>query len=512
MKRLAALFVFFFLALIGAQAQAVSQGDVLRVGVNLRGRSTPSFDGSSNIEFGLSIGTKVEVLQVRPFRNGSAGVKVRILSGPKQGETVWVYQNRKGSYLSKVEDVVVKPVDPIATPPLPKPVPTPVPTPADLPYCPPEITGPVPGSEVKNILNVADRLDGPGFKTQASGSEKLRCQPLEAGQSRVVNLKFYDSPTKASAKYRVARISPSEYEVTINPVFRDLRMAREEDEAFQGRFRKRIQACLNFANRAMIGPNGQKLKLAIAPLGTDEAEVPPVEIGVYSAKGGEVTRNSSLKYKEDIDCPTMVHEMMHLLGLCDEYKEEWMGKKVAPDGTILTPEDGSSKYAYDCRAVGPDESIMSDNFKAFSNLLRYGSWKPFIYTCSCINATNNASCRNLLANWDPSTGECPRGARMTGSRIADVHEVDRVTGATALADGAVEFVKASDRLPLRRSLLHPAHFNAIVHPGCAVNEDFYACSRNAYVDAKGPNGEGCSPVPDSCRGGSKGWIGDLIRP
>jgi hypothetical protein len=59
---------------------------------------------------------------------------------------------------------------------------------------------------------------------------------------------------------------------------------------------------------------------------------------------------------------TTIHETLHLLGLVDEYKEQLEGFIVDWDtGKATRVEEGAEVPAYDCRSLGPDDSIMSDN-------------------------------------------------------------------------------------------------------------------------------------------------------
>jgi hypothetical protein len=70
-------------------------------------------------------------------------------------------------------------------------------------------------------------------------------------------------------------------------------------------------------------------------------------------------RSHSKNYAHDVGCPTIVHEILHLVGLCDEYPGE-------PDGYI-------------CRAVPKQNNVMVDTFQAFNASV------PRRVTCECPN-------------------------------------------------------------------------------------------------------------------------------
>ncbi len=68
-------------------------------------------------------------------------------------------------------------------------------------------------------------------------------------------------------------------------------------------------------------------------------------------------RSNAANYAHDVGCPTIVHEVLHLVGLCDEYPGEG-------DGRI-------------CRSVPKDNNVMSDTFEAFNASV------PRTITCEC---------------------------------------------------------------------------------------------------------------------------------
>ncbi len=59
------------------------------------------------------------------------------------------------------------------------------------------------------------------------------------------------------------------------------------------------------------------------------------------------------------------------------------------------------------------------------------------------------------------------------------------------------------------SLLHPAHFNAIVNPGCiSANRSYDECASRSRFTKRESFGTGCptQTVPPACAGGSMNWL------
>ncbi len=137
-------------------------------------------------------------------------------------------------------------------------------------------------------------------------------------------------------------------------------------------YKNKVQECMKKASSKLLGPNGEKLKIVI--------ESPPAEsaCALESAKtiriGPSNFRSYSSKYKANIDCPTITHEVLHLLGLCDEYEESSSGFYVSVTGEInQTSINVNDKFVsqYDCR-VTVQNSIMSDQYERWNNVFIAG--------------------------------------------------------------------------------------------------------------------------------------------
>ena len=135
-------------------------------------------------------------------------------------------------------------------------------------------------------------------------------------------------------------------------------------------YRAKVRSCINEANTKLLGPNGEKLNITISmPVTTCEKLTSNV-IEIMS----DDHRSNSEQYASDIECPTITHEILHILGLADEYDERDFLAREDPRLKLETEFfqkaiqeveffifGGSLDSAYDCRFVNED-SIMSDHW------------------------------------------------------------------------------------------------------------------------------------------------------
>ena len=233
--------------------------------------------------------------------------------------------------------------------------------------------------------------------------EQNQCYDLRPGEEKRVN-----SGTELNDRsYNVKRGLDGSYSIPL-----DLRFAADDDydgEVEPGRvpeyYMGEVKKCMEEANKKMLGPNGEQLKILI--YGKDERECSgmPIQIQI----GSKDHRSNSKKYGSDIGCPVITHEILHLLGLCDEYVEEQKGFYVNSEtgevksGLLRRREDNKElmsderyefKLAYDCRATierpggASITNIMSDqdlrwfavfDINAYDSLLTPGQFNAILY-------------------------------------------------------------------------------------------------------------------------------------
>lgn len=253
--------------------------------------------------------------------------------------------------------------------------------------------------------------------------EQNQCLELQLGEEKVIH-----SDTGINQSYKVRRDSDGSYSVPLTLKF-------FPDEDYDGPVSKGevsdyymsyVQKCMKKANTKMLGPNGEKLNIVISKASeTDTCSAADTKNILI---GSRDLRSNSGKYKSDINCPTITHEILHLLGLCDEYQESSKGFYVdSRTGEVkgetsdfnkeksVNDKDHEFKPAYDCRVTHPD-SIMSHQFErwffAFNSfysdrsLLDPGHFNSILYGhCLEKNKTFN-ECSQLAYKSSVKEKEC----------------------------------------------------------------------------------------------------------
>ncbi|MYE07208.1 MAG: hypothetical protein F4X95_00395 [Oligoflexia bacterium] len=263
----------------------------------------------------------------------------------------------------------------------------------------------------------------------ANIQKQIQCHKLKPGQEKRVY-----SGTERDDSYNMKKESDGTYSVSLN-----LKFSADEDydgnvpkDQVPAHYMKWVQKCMDKANQKMLGPNGEQLKIVIkSPQKQDPRcrDIDTKEIAIGSIDH----RSNSGKYKADIDCPTITHEILHLLGLCDEYEERSRGYYVdAKTGkvegytqSVFNEKDETNqkfknkegyqfKPAYDCR-VTITNSIMSNQYKRWDNvfrdgkndsLLNPGQFNAILYgSCSEKNKTFN-ECSQLAYKSSVTEKDC----------------------------------------------------------------------------------------------------------
>lgn len=320
-----------------------------------------------------------------------------------------------------------------------------------------------------NLPDVRDILD------RASG-----CPPLGEGSSRV----YSGAPAGLEANYTLTRLrrssgEPRAFQVTLNLNFVDNTGFNISATDFQSRYRSHMQRCFNHANSRLRGPNGESFTLQLYSDNPGVPRPPRVDVTI----GGAVRRDTSHIWDDGIDCETTIHEVMHLLGLVDEYHETMEGVYVSPQGTANWTDQNATHPAYDCRIIGPDDSLMSHQSRAFDATQSERHRR----VCQCFDGARivrelTPACRASLAQVHPGDQSCPQGTRLKilNSRFYRENQSVAPPPLHPLHDYEA-LLDESFTTAQRDSLLYPAQFRAITEPGCeAANHRYYQCARLAY--------------------------------
>lgn len=187
--------------------------------------------------------------------------------------------------------------------------------------------------------------------TSSLAAEPL-CGDYSPGESR--SFDFYSrgqsigtgpSLTTVQARHEVRAVEVGKFEIHF------LLKLVERSEEQMDRMASRVRMCAEKASPYLVSPEGVRLSLIphFSHWG-EEGETTAREVHIGVAEG----RNHSQGYTHNISCTTVIHELLHLTGLVDEYEE--LSLKNILFGATAT---------YDCRSLGPKSSVMSHHYHGF---------------------------------------------------------------------------------------------------------------------------------------------------
>lgn len=324
----------------------------------------------------------------------------------------------------------------------------------------------------------------------------LACEKLKVGQSRIVSVADRESPTSVGARYKLSRVKTNDYLIELNLTFTNTLAGRD--------WRAYASECLaRFSAHTARKLPGVRFQLSEA------ADVPWHEVRI----GGEdFRRSNSAEYEANASCPVVVHEVMHLLGLPDEYVERMGGG----------PSDRVAQPGLACRIPGPVDSVMHnpyDTLKLESAAPSQPLAKWEVDRCDC---PPGVDCAPLAAS--ASGASCPEGTtqatEMQYTINADEGVIPVVTPTFfILPGGRHRKVSGGERVlasvassaSLSGAALFPAQVRALIFPGCLEeNRCYYACAANSrlperttYLTGLAPDPRQfgpptCLPVPADC--------------
>ena len=367
----------------------------------------------------------------------------------------------------------------------------------------------------KNLLRVKQSLIAP---------EDSSCQPLKVGAARNFNIDHRHSPTTVEQRYELTRISEKQYKIRFNISF----YAEENQEidstknlAYSFVWRNLANDCLAKLGNSLKGPNGESLRMEIENPEVKNS-VPKTEVGLV-----DEGRANSHAWEKKMDCATVLHELLHLTGLVDEYKETESGYSHDPiSGQFKWKKNNAELLAYDCRKLAKEDSIMSTQNAMWR--LSQATKKNVLEFCKC--GYDQSKCDQYTENkrvlykklhpsgtpfFDGPIPEelknpkvCPVGfvtVPGTHQEIALFESEQSVGNPGAYGYNVPDGIKSEDLLKYflaidiqprpeseRISMLSEKHWNAIIFPGCwAKNIDYYLDSQDAYRTSFEHGGKGC---------------------
>lgn len=183
--------------------------------------------------------------------------------------------------------------------------------------------------------------------------DQQSCSDYKIGEER----QFIITPFRSMAyyySYRIKRESEKHYKAFVVVEFSPHSSYHDgfpvPKDQVHDYFMAQVGFCVQKANSKMKGPNGETLEIVIEDARQIDSCMPK-----YIIQAGAITGRhtaSSNYYYVAMNCALKVHEIMHLLGLSDEYKN--------PTQNIHSPN-------YDCRAP-QDNSILENHERRWNNV------------------------------------------------------------------------------------------------------------------------------------------------
>ncbi len=222
----------------------------------------------------------------------------------------------------------------------------------------------------------AGQASGGLFNWLSSLSSGQRCTELRPGENRLI------TSTADATEYLLTRRPDGNYQAAITINFRQGPGANVSNQAMMNKAR----SCLAQTNGSMRGPDGQMLEIAI--LTPEErgqlpsSSRPRIRDVEVAAPGWRATSSS---FNSDIDCAALTHEMLHQLGLCDEYDDR---VPFVPGPASPTPPAGATAApVYACRPIPTRATIMNYHYAVYPQAV------PTSVSCSCTSALCRAASR-----------------------------------------------------------------------------------------------------------------------
>ncbi|MDE0118652.1 MAG: hypothetical protein OXM55_01430 [Bdellovibrionales bacterium] len=126
-------------------------------------------------------------------------------------------------------------------------------------------------------------------------------------------------------------------------------------------YMEKVQSCMQDANKKMLGPNGETLRINIRGSSkSDDCGIKKTNVGIRSPN----ERSGVLHYSSNVDCPTILHEILHLLGLPDEYGGDYNLCRVDVPESIMS----NSNMRWDSVFISKTRNSLLDSVH-FSSIL-----------------------------------------------------------------------------------------------------------------------------------------------
>lgn len=192
------------------------------------------------------------------------------------------------------------------------------------------------------------------------------------GKSRPI--RGYSASSGISVKdHYMQRTEADKYQVLLNINF----ILGETGKTSPADMMKKVKGCLEIATPNLWGPDGSTLHInALTP---DEAEALPKKLDPLDVKIEGGMRANAEMYTDELNCGEITHEILHLLGLCDEYKEP--------------PIVAGNTYA--CRVVPEVSTIMKNPRIVYARAIARELTCKCDENCKCILGLSDENLKKI---------------------------------------------------------------------------------------------------------------------
>lgn len=331
-----------------------------------------------------------------------------------------------------------------------------------------------------------------GLDRIAEARQDQLCADMKPGESRTVDEASRNSPTGVTRRYRVTRdtTNPRVYKVDLNIRFWGNQDYVQEQYGRLGsgfgyfprhgethqRFSQKAQECFRQMQGRLKDPDGNELHLNM----TNDEAVPSNTVWIEKQN----FRSNASQWESQIDCPTIVHEALHLMGLCDGYHERTL---KAHNGQREN-DPTASQYRYDCRNTERDGSVMNNQWDALED-------RDDVLYCNC----SSDGCRTAPSRHEVSTATgaltCPPGYSTFYSGTA-AQTSARNWGKFVVNEPGRVMISRRSSAPRPATTLLRAHTETILKPRC-FRGYYHRCTSNAY---RTRTEDTCLVQPPECGG------------
>ena len=198
------------------------------------------------------------------------------------------------------------------------------------------------------------------------------CSPLEKGKTKVVT-----SRNRIGGSFALKRLDDKKLEATVAIDFQGGK-AYHPNLAME--LFDKTKSCMEQVSPYLKSPTGESLKVKIIDKFQNSERPQSERTQLQTIRiEPENFRSNSGAYAKGIDCETIAHEVLHILGLVDEYHEKSKviyvntetGEVIKADEDLdgLKARGIAKEYTrYQCRAIVDSPSIMSSHWEQFSEV------------------------------------------------------------------------------------------------------------------------------------------------